>query len=66
MTINYEVEGWEKKNITVDFNVANICVFVSMNQYLNKKKNLSFQIGSVSHEGSEEGWCEDEKIFQCR
>jgi len=26
MTINYEVEGWEGENITIDFNVANICV----------------------------------------
>jgi hypothetical protein len=30
-TINYKVEGWEKENITVDFNVANTCAFAWMN-----------------------------------
>jgi hypothetical protein len=29
--INYEVEGWEKENITFNFNVANICEFAWMN-----------------------------------
>ena len=31
MAINYEVEEWEKENITVDFNVSNICVLAWMN-----------------------------------